>query len=222
MIADYGFYRDRYFGEMLTEENFPKYASRADVWLDELTLGRYERDDLPEKAVLAVKTAECAIAELCVTLEQAELRSDAAWAVALVQNRLSQLGYLPEDSADGVFGEGTATGVRLFQAQIGRAASGVADVKTQEALFAIDAPRNPRPLDIPIEEKSDGKSSGKASTDDASQDGDIYDDFKFSSLMNDSDEDVDFSDVQPETSEPEPDEDEDQGNPFQDNGVEEE
>ena len=81
MIAEYGFYRDRYFGEILTEENFPKYASRADVWLDELTLGRYERDDLPEKAVLAVKTAECAIAELCVTLEQAELRSDAAWAV---------------------------------------------------------------------------------------------------------------------------------------------
>ena len=147
---------------------------------------------------------------------------DAAWAVALVQNRLSQLGYLPEDSADGVFGEGTATGVRLFQAQIGRAASGVADVKTQEALFAIDAPRNPRPLDIPIEEKSDGKSSGKSASDDAAQDGDIYDDFKFSSLMNDSDEDVDFSDVQPETAEPEPDEDEDQGNPFQDNGVEEE
>ena len=42
MIADYAFYRDDYLGTLLTEENFPKYALRADSFLDLLTTGRYE------------------------------------------------------------------------------------------------------------------------------------------------------------------------------------
>jgi len=81
LIADYNFYRETYFGDLLTAENFPKYASRADSFLDELTTGKYESDRLPQKAVEAVKMAECAIAELCLNLEQAELQSDAAWKV---------------------------------------------------------------------------------------------------------------------------------------------
>ena len=81
MIADYEYYRDTYLGSLLTEENFPKYALRADSYLDLLTTGRYEKDCLPEKAGEAVKMAECAIAELCLNLEQAELQSDAAWKV---------------------------------------------------------------------------------------------------------------------------------------------
>ena len=99
---------------------------------------------------------------------------------------------------------------------------------TQKALFAVNAPRNPRPLDIPIEGGDGGASSGKAassgngsaSAGDSAQDGDIYDDFKFSSLMDDSEDDVDFSDVQPEETEPVT--EEDPGNPFTDNGVKEE
>lgn len=148
----------------------------------------------------------------------------AAWAVALVQNRLTQLGYLPDESADGIFGEGTAEGVRLFQAEIGRAASGVADVATQKALFAIDAPRNPRPLETaaPDGASKSGGSSKKSSDAPASgqDDGAIYDDFRFSSLMDDGADDADFSDVTPETEEPE--EEVDPGNPFTDNGVVEE
>ena len=81
MIADYESYRDNYISSLLAEENFPKYALRADSYLDLLTTGRYENDCLPEKAVEAVKMAECAIAELCLNLEQAELQSDAAWKV---------------------------------------------------------------------------------------------------------------------------------------------
>ena len=81
MIADYNFYRETYFGDLLTAENFPKYASRADSFLDELTTGKYECDRLPQKAVEAIRMAECAIAELCLNLEQAELQSDAAWKV---------------------------------------------------------------------------------------------------------------------------------------------
>ena len=81
MISDYAFYRDTYLGEMLTEENFPKYALRADSFLDLLTTGRYAKGCLPAGAVEAVKMAECAIADLCLNLEQAELQSDAAWKV---------------------------------------------------------------------------------------------------------------------------------------------
>ena len=81
MIADYEFYRDSYLGTLLTEENFPKYALRADSYLDLLTTGRYRYDCLPAGAAEAVRMAECAIAELCLNLEQAELQSDAAWKV---------------------------------------------------------------------------------------------------------------------------------------------
>ena len=81
MAADYEYYRDTYLGSLLAEENFAKYALRADSYLDLLTTGRYENDCFPEKAVEAVKMAECAIAELCLNLEQAELQSDAAWKV---------------------------------------------------------------------------------------------------------------------------------------------
>ena len=81
MIADYEFYRDSYLGTLLTEENFPKYALRADSYLDLLTTGRYRYDCLPAEAAEAVRMAECAIAELCLNLEQAELQSDAAWKV---------------------------------------------------------------------------------------------------------------------------------------------
>ncbi len=81
MIADYGFYRENYYGTLLTEENFPKYADRADSHLDELTMGRYADDRLRGEPLVAVKKAECAIADLCLNLEQAELQSDAAWKV---------------------------------------------------------------------------------------------------------------------------------------------
>ena len=81
MIADYEFYRETYYGDQLTAENFPKYADRADSHLDELTMGRYADDRLGADALTAVKKAECAIADLCLNLEQAELQSDAAWKV---------------------------------------------------------------------------------------------------------------------------------------------
>ena len=81
MIATYEYYRDHYLGTLLTEENFPKYALRADSYLDELTTGRYAKDCLPAGAVEAVRMAECAIADLCLNLEKASLQSDAAWKV---------------------------------------------------------------------------------------------------------------------------------------------
>ena len=73
MIADFEYYRDTYLGTLLTAEDFPKYALRADSFLDLLTTGRYAKDCLPAGAVEAVRMAECAIADLCLNLEQAEL-----------------------------------------------------------------------------------------------------------------------------------------------------
>ena len=81
MIADYEFYRETYFGDLLTAENFAKYASRADAYLDELTTGRYKNDRLRAETLEAVRMAECAIADLCLNLEQASLQSGAAWKV---------------------------------------------------------------------------------------------------------------------------------------------
>ena len=69
MVASYEFYRDVYFGEILTAEDFPKYATRADVYLNELTYGRYMDSSLPEATITAVKMSECAIADLCFTTE---------------------------------------------------------------------------------------------------------------------------------------------------------
>ena len=66
---------------------------------------------------------------------------DCTWATNLLQRRLIELGYLSEGNADGVFGSGTAAALSAFQAKLGLAATGAADVLTQEKLFEKDAPR---------------------------------------------------------------------------------
>lgn len=71
---------------------------------------------------------------------------DASWAVYKLQERLIQLQYLPEGEADGIFGEGTSDALRMFQAQVGQAASGAGNVATLELLYAADAPVNPNPV----------------------------------------------------------------------------
>jgi len=61
------------------------------------------------------------------------------WAVYQLQDRLCELGYLTEESVDGVYGEGTLNAVCMFQANNGIAASGMASVETQELLFSDKA-----------------------------------------------------------------------------------
>ena len=65
---------------------------------------------------------------------------DRAWQVLLIQTRLSELGYLLPDDADGIFGEGTSAAISQFQARCGMLGTGVATAETQERLFASDAP----------------------------------------------------------------------------------
>ena len=64
MVADYSFYTGEYYGKLLSSEEFPEYATRADAWLSELTFGRYSSPDLSESQLQAVKMAECAVADL--------------------------------------------------------------------------------------------------------------------------------------------------------------
>ena len=64
MVADYSFYTGEYFGKLLSLEEFPEYATRADAWLSELTFDRYASPDLSESQLHAVKMAECAVADL--------------------------------------------------------------------------------------------------------------------------------------------------------------
>ena len=64
MIATYDFYQTEYYGKLLSSEEFPAYATRADAWLSELTFDRYSSPDLSESQLKAVKMAECAVADL--------------------------------------------------------------------------------------------------------------------------------------------------------------
>lgn len=68
-------------------------------------------------------------------------KGDCTWAVYQMQKRLESLGYLHPGSADGVFGKSTSVVLSTFQAKCGLAATGAADVVTQQYLYAKEAPR---------------------------------------------------------------------------------
>ena len=68
MLTDYSFYKDVFHGDLLTEDNYEKYAARADSWLDQLTYGKYASSDLSEEILRKVKFCECALAELCLSM----------------------------------------------------------------------------------------------------------------------------------------------------------
>ena len=62
-------------------------------------------------------------------------------AVTNLQARLTELGDL-NSAIDGDYGNKTKTAVQKFQERAGLKATGIADVETQEKLFAPDAPKS--------------------------------------------------------------------------------
>ena len=74
---------------------------------------------------------------------------EASWAVYNMQSRLAELGYMLIGQVDGIFGEGSSEALRMFQAQVGRPASGAGDITTLKMLYAKDAPINPVQLETP-------------------------------------------------------------------------
>lgn len=71
--------------------------------------------------------------------------------VTELQKRLIELGYLRHSGADGDFGKMTATAVSNFQYATDRDVTGIADIETQQAIFAEDAPEfDPEKEFIPV------------------------------------------------------------------------
>ncbi len=87
-----------------------------------------------------------------VSLTQGDCGDD----VRKLQDRLNTLGY-SVGTADGIYGAKTATAVSAFQQAASLRQTGVASAATQQALFAADAPRAPKPTATvrPAEPESD-------------------------------------------------------------------
>ena len=62
-MTDYSFYTDVYLGNLIPEEEFPRYLKRADARLEELTYGHCFDSGLPAATQTRVSLAECAIAD---------------------------------------------------------------------------------------------------------------------------------------------------------------
>ena len=62
MIADYGYYTETYCGD-LDEASFKKSMLTAEAYLRQVTMGRCDRPDLPEKVASAVRLAACALCD---------------------------------------------------------------------------------------------------------------------------------------------------------------
>ena len=71
--ADYKFYTESYFGNVVPETDFPRLAERASDFIDTMTFDRLV-DGLPtnERSQKRVKKAVCSLAELMYQIELAE------------------------------------------------------------------------------------------------------------------------------------------------------
>lgn len=71
--TDYEFYKDRYFGAIIPEADFPRLSERASDFIDTLTFDRLV-DGLPtdERAAAKVQKAVCAVAETLYQIGLAE------------------------------------------------------------------------------------------------------------------------------------------------------
>ncbi len=68
MYADYAYYTSTFFGDMIPEEKFEKYATHASDFIDYFTFGRAAANaELP-----AVKKCCCALAEQYMTIESVQ------------------------------------------------------------------------------------------------------------------------------------------------------
>lgn len=71
--ADYDFYTDSYFGNVVPETDFPRLAERASDFIDTMTFDRLV-DGLPanERSQKRIKKAVCSLTELMYQIELAE------------------------------------------------------------------------------------------------------------------------------------------------------
>ena len=86
--TDSQFYTTKYFGDVVKEEEFPKYAERASERLDRITFGRL-KDGLPEDEksnakVQIVKLYEPAKKEAGIKIQEETPEDSAIKAVAMM------------------------------------------------------------------------------------------------------------------------------------------
>lgn len=72
--ADYAFYRNEYFGNAISENDFSRLALRASNFIDYYTMGKAKN----HADLLEVKMACCAVAEKILILEASEKRASSA------------------------------------------------------------------------------------------------------------------------------------------------
>lgn len=74
--ADYQFYTEKYYGDTVPEDDFPKYAERASDRIDMITFDRLA-DGLPddERSQTKIKKAVCALADAIYQIDQVKKAS---------------------------------------------------------------------------------------------------------------------------------------------------
>lgn len=77
--ADYTYYTETYYGNAITEAEWPRLAARASAFLDYITMGRASR----RTELRQVKLACCAIAEDYKTIKAAKSLADASLAASV-------------------------------------------------------------------------------------------------------------------------------------------
>lgn len=77
--ADFAYYSETFYGDMIPEESFDKYITRASVYIDRLTMNRareYTADDAVKKATCAVAEQYMLIANARTSIANGEIASE--------------------------------------------------------------------------------------------------------------------------------------------------
>ena len=95
MIADYRFYASTYQGG-LNEAEYSAASMKADAYLRQVTMGRCDAPDLPERVRLSLRLAACALADHMKQVEE----SDFAAGVASKSNDGVSVSFRARSAAD--------------------------------------------------------------------------------------------------------------------------
>ena len=146
--ADFTFYQERYFGDVLTEDNAARWLSRASDELDALTFGRLASAFPTDEAhTEKVKKAVCAVADALFNVDaqrraaSAQMDADGQYrgAVASVTSGRESISYSVSGNAATVYATAAANPAALTELLCGIAAkylSNVPDANGVNLLYA--------------------------------------------------------------------------------------
>lgn len=94
--CDYEFYKNKYFGNVITEADFPRLIDRASTKLDYLTLNNISMNDiLDDELRERIQKAACSLAEKMYDIENANatIRENGGLAVSSVSSGSESISY---------------------------------------------------------------------------------------------------------------------------------